>query len=78
VKRLTLGGFIITDGHEHRRSEFMHSMAGWLRAGKIKYREHVVQGLESAPEAFLDMLAGRNFGKVVVALEQAGGGDARA
>jgi hypothetical protein len=68
VKRLSVRGFIISDGHDHRRPAFLDSMVGWLRAGKIKYREHVVQGLESAPEAFLGLLAGRNFGKVVVAL----------
>jgi NADPH-dependent curcumin reductase CurA len=77
VKRLAVRGFIITDGHEQRRPDFMHSMVGWLRAGKIKYREHVVEGLESAPEAFLDMLAGRNFGKVVVALGHAAAQGAR-
>jgi NADPH-dependent curcumin reductase CurA len=70
VKRLTVRGFIISDGHEHRRPDFLASMIAWLRAGKIKYREHVVQGIGSAPEAFLGMLAGRNFGKVVVALGQ--------
>jgi NADPH-dependent curcumin reductase CurA len=68
VKRLSVRGFIISDGHDHRRPEFLDSMVGWLRAGKIKYREHVVQGLERAPEAFLGLLAGHNFGKVVVAL----------
>jgi len=78
VKRLAVRGFIISDGHEHRRREFLDSMLGWLRAGKIKYREHVVQGLESAPEAFLGLLAGCNFGKVLVALEYAPGQDARA
>ena len=77
VKRLAVRGFIITDGHEQRRPDFMHSMVEWLRAGKIKYREHVVEGLESAPEAFLDMLAGRNFGKVVVALGHAAAQGAR-
>jgi NADPH-dependent curcumin reductase CurA len=71
VKRLAVRGFIISDGHEHRRADFLDSMAGWLRAGKIKYREHVVQGLENAPEAFLGLLAGRNFGKMVVALAAA-------
>jgi NADPH-dependent curcumin reductase len=76
VKRLAVRGFIISDGHEHRRADFLNSMVGWLRAGKIKYREHVVQGLESAPEAFLDMLAGRNFGKTVVALGPPAGQDA--
>ena len=71
VKRLAVRGFIISDGHEQRRPDFLKAMLGWLRAGKIKYREHVVQGLESAPEAFLGMLEGRNFGKVVVALGRA-------
>jgi NADPH-dependent curcumin reductase CurA len=77
VKRLSVRGFIISDGHDHRRPDFLASMAGWLRAGKIKYREHVVQGLESAPEAFLGLLAGRNFGKVVVALGDPSAADAQ-
>ncbi|HEX4151027.1 MAG TPA: NADP-dependent oxidoreductase [Steroidobacteraceae bacterium] len=66
VKRLELRGFIISDGFEHRRPDFLDSMSGWLRAGKINYREDVVEGLENAPEAFLGLLAGRNFGKLVV------------
>jgi len=75
VKRLSVRGFIISDGHDQRRPDFLDSMAGWLRAGRIKYREDVVQGLESAPEAFLGLLAGRNFGKVVVALSSPGAQD---
>jgi NADPH-dependent curcumin reductase CurA len=66
VKRLDVRGFIISDGFDHRRVEFLESMAVWLREGKIKYREDVVQGLENAPSAFLGLLAGRNFGKLVV------------
>ena len=66
VKRLTLRGFIISDGFEHRRSDFLESMSDWLRAGRIKYREDIVEGLENAPGAFLGLLAGRNFGKLVV------------
>jgi hypothetical protein len=68
VKRIAMRGFIISDGHEHRRADFLDSMSGWLQAGKIKYREDVVRGLENAPEAFLGLLQGRNFGKLVVAL----------
>jgi NADPH-dependent curcumin reductase CurA len=41
-------------------------MAQWIREGKVKYREDIVQGLENAPEAFTGMLQGRNFGKLVV------------
>lgn len=66
VKRLTLRGFIISDGFEHRRADFLASMSRWLREGRIEYREDVVEGLENAPEAFLGLLAGRNFGKLVV------------
>src|SRR5271170_8039255 len=43
VKRLALRGFIISDGFEHRRADFLDSMSGWLREGKIKYREDIVE-----------------------------------
>jgi NADPH-dependent curcumin reductase len=66
VKRLELRGFIISDGFEHRHADFLDSMSAWLRAGKIRYREDVIEGLENAPRAFLGLLAGRNFGKLVV------------
>jgi NADPH-dependent curcumin reductase CurA len=66
VKRLALRGFIISDGFEHRRSDFLESMSGWLREGKISYRQDIVEGIENAPAAFLGLLAGRNFGKLVV------------
>jgi len=41
-------------------------MSAWVAAGKIKYREDVVQGLENAPQAFMGLLEGKNFGKLVV------------
>jgi NADPH-dependent curcumin reductase CurA len=66
VKRLALRGFIISDGFEHRRPDFLDSMSRWLREGRIKYREDIVDGLENAPRAFLGLLTGRNFGKLVV------------
>jgi len=66
VKRLTLRGFIISDGFAERRAEFLQTMSAWLREGKITYREDVVEGLENAPRAFLGLLAGRNFGKLVI------------
>ena len=45
---------------------FRSDMGQWLKAGKIKYREDIVDGLENAPAAFLGMLYGKNFGKLVV------------
>ncbi len=65
VKRLKLQGFIIFD-HYHRLGAFQSDMAGWLKDGTVKYREDMVQGLERAPEALIGVLAGRNFGKMVV------------
>jgi NADPH-dependent curcumin reductase CurA len=41
-------------------------MNNWLAAGKIKYREDIVDGLENAPQAFLGLFSGQNFGKLVV------------
>lgn len=72
VKRISMRGFISSDGFEHRRAEFLETMSAWLRAGKIKYRQDVVQGLENAPGAFLGLMAGRNFGKLIV---KVGAGD---
>ncbi|HMK87300.1 MAG TPA: NADP-dependent oxidoreductase [Steroidobacteraceae bacterium] len=66
VKRTSVRGFIISDGFDHRRADFLDTMSHWLREGKIKYREDIVEGLENAPSAFLGLLAGRNFGKLIV------------
>jgi len=66
VKRLTLRGFIFSDDYGQRLDEFLTALTGWVREGKIKYREDVVRGLENAPGAFLGLLEGRNFGKLVV------------
>ena len=66
VKRLKVQGFIIFDDYGHRYDEFAKDMSQWLSTGKIKYREHLVDGLESAPNAFIGMLDGQNFGKLVV------------
>jgi NADPH-dependent curcumin reductase len=41
-------------------------MTPWVREGKIKYREDIVDGLENAPGAFIGMLNGKNFGKLIV------------
>jgi NADPH-dependent curcumin reductase len=64
-KRLTLRGFIVRD-FASQADEFRREVSSWLRAGRIKYREDVVEGLENAPGAFIGMLKGRNFGKMLV------------
>jgi NADPH-dependent curcumin reductase CurA len=66
VKRLKVQGFIIFDDYGPRYDEFAKDMSHWLRTGQIKYREHLVDGLENAPNAFIGMLGGQNFGKLVI------------
>jgi NADPH-dependent curcumin reductase CurA len=65
MNRYTIRGFIQYDFADQRPA-FYRDMAEWIRAGKVKYREDVVDGLEKAPEAFIGMLQGTNFGKLVV------------
>jgi len=64
-KRLTLRGFIQRD-FAARYPDFLRDMTGWVRDGRVRYREDVVDGLERAPRAFFGLLEGRNFGKLVV------------
>jgi len=66
VKRLKVQGFIIFDDYGHRYNEFAKEMTEWISSGQIKYREHLVDGLESAPKAFIGLLEGQNFGKLVI------------
>jgi NADPH-dependent curcumin reductase CurA len=66
-RRLTLRGFIVRD-HWDRMPDFAREVGGWLRDGRIDYRETVVEGLERAPQAFIDLLRGENTGKMVVRL----------
>ncbi len=64
-KRLTLRGFVISDWF-YKMPDFQRDVGGWLRDGKIKYREDFVDGLLSAPRALQAMLKAQNFGKVIV------------
>ncbi|MGB8634706.1 MAG: NADP-dependent oxidoreductase [Rhodanobacteraceae bacterium] len=65
-KRIRMQGFIIFDDYGDRYGEFAKAMGTWVAEGKMHYREDVVEGLEKAPEAFIGMLEGSNFGKLVV------------
>jgi NADPH-dependent curcumin reductase CurA len=65
TKRLTLRGFIVWDFAD-QEEEFLSEVGTWLRDGRIKHREDIVDGLEAAPEAFIGLLKGRNFGKMLV------------
>jgi len=65
TKRLTIRGFIVSD-FAAKQSEFLRDVSAWLKEGRIKYREDVVDGLERAPAAFIGLLKGENFGKMLV------------
>ncbi|MEF8725052.1 NADP-dependent oxidoreductase [Candidatus Accumulibacter sp. ACC012] len=66
VKRIKMQGFIIFDDYGDRYGEFFTAMSAWLKAGQIKFREDLVDGLENAPQAFIGLLEGRNFGKLLI------------
>jgi NADPH-dependent curcumin reductase CurA len=65
TKRLRIQGFIVTD-YAKQAPEFVRDVSAWMREGKLKYREDIVEGLENAPQAFMGLLKGANFGKLLV------------
>ncbi len=65
INRALIKGFIISD-HLDRTRDFLTDVGTWIREGRLKYREDVVTGLENAPSAFIGLLQGRNFGKLLV------------
>lgn len=67
VNRLNVRGFIITD-HYDQFPKFVDEVSALIRDGKITYRESIAEGLASAPEAFIKLLRGGNFGKQLVAV----------
>ncbi|MFI6368130.1 NADP-dependent oxidoreductase [Nocardia sp. NPDC050630] len=66
TKSLTVRGFIQTEFVREMYKDFLREMSGWIAEDRVRYREDIVEGLEHAPEAFIGMLEGRNFGKLVV------------
>jgi len=65
VKRLKVNGFIIFD-HKATYTEFIEEVSPLIQKQEIIYKEDIRLGLENAPLAFLDLLNGRNFGKMLV------------
>jgi NADPH-dependent curcumin reductase CurA len=68
-KRLRIEGFIVSDKGWPRYPEFRRQMVGWMADGRMSWREDVVDGLRRAPEAFIGLLKGENFGKLVIAVD---------
>ncbi|WP_428313317.1 NADP-dependent oxidoreductase [Hydrocarboniphaga sp.] len=65
VYRASMKGMVVFD-YASRYGEAMREMAGWMAAGKLKSREHIVEGLETFPDALLKLFAGENTGKLVL------------
>ena len=65
--RIRLKGFIVFD-YQPRMQEFLAEMVPWVKSGKVKSEETVVEGLETTPEAFLGLFSGQNRGKMLVKL----------
>lgn len=66
VRRIRMQGFLIFDHYEAGFEEFGQVMGEWLRMGKVRYRHDIVDGLKSAPRAFIGLFEGCNFGKLIV------------
>src|SRR5262249_44706254 len=64
-KSLTVRGFINYDCAADHYAAFLREVGAGIAGGRVRYREDFVDGLERAPEAFLGMLEGRNFGKLM-------------
>lgn len=65
TRSVLLKGFIVSD-YEDRIEEGCQQLAAWLKEGKLKYKETIVEGLEHAPDAFLGLFRGENIGKMLV------------
>ena len=65
TKRLRVQGLLVTD-FAALHGDFLRDMGQWVKDGRVKYREDVVDGFENAPRALIGLLRGENFGKLVV------------
>ena len=65
TNRVLVKGFIVSD-HLDRMPAFLADVTTWVREGKLKFREDIVEGLENAPTAFIGLLQGKNFGKMLI------------
>lgn len=69
AKRLKFQGFIISD-HNEDYDKFLEETIPWIESGKIKVKEDIIKGIENAPQAFIGLLQGKNFGKLVIEMPE--------
>jgi NADPH-dependent curcumin reductase CurA len=65
-RRIKMQGFIIYEDFGHRFDEFLQNMLPWVTEGKVIAKEDIIDGLENAPKAFIGLLEGKNFGKLLI------------
>ena len=70
VKRSLIKGFLVGD-YQDQHETFHQEVSQWIKDGKLRYKEDIVQGLENAPTAFADQLQGENFGKLIIQVSEA-------
>lgn len=68
-KSLTVRGFIQREFVD-QRPDFLAEASAWIADGRLKFREDIVDGLENAPEAFIGLLQGKNFGKLIIRVSE--------
>ena len=68
--RLRMEGFVVLDYAKQFR-EAQAALAGWIRSGDLIYREEIIDGIENAPDAFAGLFTGDNFGRRIIATQQA-------
>jgi len=66
-RRVSMRGFIVSD-FANKFAPAMRQLGEWVRSGRIKYKEDIIEGIEKAPRAFIGLLRGENFGKLQVKL----------
>ncbi|KAF9174769.1 hypothetical protein BGX21_008281 [Mortierella sp. AD011] len=66
TKRITIRGFVVSDFAQEYGADFAKDVGSWLANGGIIYKEDIADGIDGAPDAFVGMLHGKNFGKQVV------------
>ena len=69
INRAIIRGFLVFD-HFDRYGAFVNECGAWVRSGDLRYREDIVDGLDAAPQAFIGLLEGRNFGKLLVRVSE--------
>jgi NADPH-dependent curcumin reductase CurA len=70
VNRASMKGMLVTD-YANRYPEAVRAMAGWMASGKLKSREHIVEGLQTFPDTLLKLFTGENFGKLIIKVADA-------